>query len=98
MTIDEARGSIGAGVVYWPRPEVPAEDGTITRVGEQYVFVLYVGDRTPKATRPEDLTLLASKKAGLGVGHVWTNTLCPAYRTLNGLDCTCGAGLKGGTD
>jgi len=27
--------------------------------------------------------------AGLGVGHVWTITACPAYRTLNGSDCTC---------
>lgn len=27
--------------------------------------------------------------AGLHVGHVWTDTSCPAYRTLDGSDCTC---------
>jgi len=32
---------------------------------------------------------LASKNAGLGVGHIWTETRCPAYRTFNPADCTC---------
>lgn len=32
----------------------------------------------------------AGKDASLGVGHIWTATLCPAYRTLEGIDCTCG--------
>lgn len=27
--------------------------------------------------------------AGLGVGHIWTEVRCPAYRTLIGADCTC---------
>ena len=30
------------------------------------------------------------RKAGLGVGHVWTATSCPAYATLYPPDCTCG--------
>ncbi|HET6917235.1 MAG TPA: hypothetical protein VFH56_14170 [Acidimicrobiales bacterium] len=32
---------------------------------------------------------LAAKDASLGVGHVWTNVQCPAYRSLNPADCTC---------
>lgn len=58
MTLEQARQNIGGGVVYRPFPSAPAEDGTITRVSDSYVFVWYVGDRTPKATRAEDLTLL----------------------------------------
>lgn len=60
MTIEEARRHIGAGVVYNPRPGTydSAEDGEITAVNDRYVFVLYVGDRSAKATLPEDLTLL----------------------------------------
>lgn len=27
--------------------------------------------------------------AGLHVGHIWTETRCPAYRSGNGADCTC---------
>ena len=55
MSIDEARGRIGTGVVYRPYPGAKAEDGVITGVNEEYVLVHYVGDRAPKATRPEDL-------------------------------------------
>jgi hypothetical protein len=60
MTLEEARRHIGSGVVYKPRPGTydSAEDGEIVRVSDSYVFVLYVGDRSAKATRPEDLTLL----------------------------------------
>lgn len=54
MTLDEARAHIGAGVVYHSGHGRP-EDGEIVRVSDLYVFVLFVGDRTPKATRPEDL-------------------------------------------
>lgn len=32
---------------------------------------------------------LASKDASLGVEHVWTNTQCKAYRTLDPRDCQC---------
>ena len=62
MTLDQARARIGAGVVYRPHPDAPAEDGTITSVNDQYVFVLYAGDRTPKATPPEVLTFLMNKE------------------------------------
>lgn len=31
----------------------------------------------------------AGKDASLGVGHVWTNTSCPAYRSYDPKDCTC---------
>lgn len=30
-----------------------------------------------------------SKDASLGVGHIWTATRCPAYRSLDPTDCTC---------
>jgi len=57
MTLDEARAHIGAGVVYNPGHGRP-EDGEIVRVSDLYVFVLFVGDRTPKATPPGALTLI----------------------------------------
>jgi len=37
----------------------PREDGIISSVGEQYVFVRYKGDFFGKATDPARLTLLA---------------------------------------
>lgn len=64
MTLDEAVNHVGAGVVYQPHPDAPREDGTIVRVTDFHVFVLYAGDRTPKATRAEDLTLLAGDSRG----------------------------------
>lgn len=38
--------------------------------------------------------------ADLHAGHVWTNVDCPAYRTQDGDDCTCGgrAPTAGGTE
>lgn len=32
---------------------------------------------------------LAAQDATLGVGHVWTNVRCPAYRSYNPAECTC---------
>ena len=58
VTLDEARAHIGAGVVYNPGHGA-REDGEIVRVSDHYVFVLFVGDRTPKATPPGALALLA---------------------------------------
>lgn len=58
MTLDEARAHIGAGVVYLDGAG-QRHDGEIVRVNEHYVFVLFVGDRAPKATAPGCLTLLA---------------------------------------
>lgn len=63
ITLDEANAHIGAGVVYRPHPDARAEDGSIVRVTDFHVFVLYVGDRHPKATRPEDLTFLTPLEA-----------------------------------
>ncbi len=51
MTLDECRRAVGSGVVYVPS----REDGVITGVSTQYVFVRYSGDRHSKATLPEDL-------------------------------------------
>lgn len=50
--------SPGDGVVYRPRPGVPAEDGTVVRCNESFVFVLFVGDRAPKAVAPSMLERL----------------------------------------
>jgi hypothetical protein len=59
MTLEEARGHIGDAVVYdngstrW--------DGTIVRVGQQFVFVRYGhNDVSIAATPPDRLTLLGS--------------------------------------
>ena len=56
MTLDECRQAIGAGVVYEPK-HGPRQDGVITAVSRQYVFVRYRGDDHSMATRPQDLTL-----------------------------------------
>lgn len=66
MTLDEARQNVGAGVVYDAAPHLTRigiqhdqkEDGTISSVGDQYVFVRY-GHSSVKATPAESLTLLA---------------------------------------
>lgn len=57
MTLDEARQSIGSGVVFRGGASSEDEDGVITSVNDTYVFVRYGGDQHGKATRPEDLTL-----------------------------------------
>ena len=59
MTLDEARQNIGAGVVYEPSSGGYREDGDIVSVNDRFVFVRYVGDRSAKATSPENLTLLS---------------------------------------
>jgi hypothetical protein len=53
----------GDAVVYLPYDGATAEDGVVVRTNETYVFVLYRGDDTPKATRPEDLTLARYQEA-----------------------------------
>jgi len=50
---------VGRAVVYVPYPGAQAEDGTITSVNDDYVFVRYAGDNASKATRPEDLQWLS---------------------------------------
>lgn len=32
---------------------------------------------------------LAARDASLGVGHVWTNVMCPAYRDYDPVNCEC---------
>lgn len=56
MTLEDARGHIGDGVVY--KDEYgPFEDGTITSVNDRFVFVRYAGDVASTATKPADLVL-----------------------------------------
>jgi hypothetical protein len=55
MTIDEARGHIGEGVVY-----MPAHGDRITSVSDRFVFVRYTGCQHSKATDPADLEPLAA--------------------------------------
>ena len=58
MTLEDARLNIGRNVLY-ERPGMDEpERGVIKGVrASGYVFVLYLGDREAKATRPEDLSL-----------------------------------------
>lgn len=42
----------GDAVVYRANPGARPEDGTVVRVSDTFVFVLYRGDSTPKATSP----------------------------------------------
>jgi hypothetical protein len=64
MTLDEARECLAAAgpgavrVVYRPG-HGPAEEGVITRVTEQYVFVRYGSGIGSKATRADHLTLVS---------------------------------------
>ena len=58
MTLDEARGHIGDGVIYQPN-HGDAEEGTITSVNHRFVFVRYGSRRTSAATDPSSLSLLA---------------------------------------
>jgi len=58
VTLAQARGNIGAEVIYKPCDLCSwgREKGVITSVSAVHVFVLYAGGG-PKATRPGDLTL-----------------------------------------
>lgn len=64
MSVSTADFQPGDGVVYRPYPGGPAEDGTVVRTNEHYVFVLYAGDREPKSTLPGDLTHLRGPEDG----------------------------------
>lgn len=56
---------------------------------------VYPEDQEDGSDEPAGWTILRRKDvdparhAGLGVGHIWFNTKCPAYTTLMGVDCTC---------
>lgn len=53
--IDATEKDIGRTVIYRPLPGL-VEDGIITSIGVQFIFVRYRGDNHSKATRAEDLT------------------------------------------
>jgi hypothetical protein len=66
MTIDEARAALNRGNarVAYGHPgwcDCAPEEGEITAVRGGTVFVRYGYEQYSKATRPEDLTLLAGK-------------------------------------
>lgn len=54
ITLEQARDGIGRQVIY--RTNTVSDEGTITSVGREYVFVTYRGDMNSKATNPADLT------------------------------------------
>ena len=60
MTLKEAAENIGHKVVYTPYPGCPTtilEEGVISSVNDEYVFVRYSLGDTAAATNPEDLEL-----------------------------------------
>lgn len=61
MTLEQAQQHIGSGVVYTAPHGSKREDGVITSVGSQFVFVRYGADRVSKATHPQNLQLLAAR-------------------------------------
>jgi hypothetical protein len=65
MTIDEARKSIGRGVVYMPGKAWGNEEGVITSVNDAWVFVRYRGQfpgSPGQATKPEDIEFSGARK------------------------------------
>jgi hypothetical protein len=60
---EDAKHYLGQEVVY-KRPGVRPERGTIEGVNDAYVFVLFLGDRTAKATSAADLTFAAPGMQG----------------------------------
>jgi hypothetical protein len=65
MTLDECREIAGTlrAVCYYPFPGARPEYGEVVRCSSSAAFVLYDGDRAPKATRPEDLHLATQAPA-----------------------------------
>lgn len=59
MTLDEARERVGHKVLYRTPGGVLREEGVITSVNDQYVFVRYGSQAGSQATYPADLTPLA---------------------------------------
>ena len=61
MTLAVARHHIGHPVIFRPFPETSDddrhEDGVITAVTDQFVFVRYSGESRSKATAPDRLTV-----------------------------------------
>lgn len=75
------------------------------RLHPGYAAGFAAGKEEAKAATPKDVPgsmggsneRLGAKgdDAGLGVGHIWTNTKCPAYKSLDGKDCNCNAKTSG---
>jgi hypothetical protein len=55
IMLAEARKKIGRTVIYRAHPDATPEEGVITRVGEYYIHVRYIGEHGSKATAPADL-------------------------------------------
>lgn len=55
---EDVKHYLGQEVIY-QRPGIRPERGTIDGVNDSYVFVLYLGDRTAKATHAADLSFAA---------------------------------------
>jgi hypothetical protein len=66
LTLDQAAAHLYERVNYIPRPGADAEAGTIYRVTDFHVFVLYDGDSTPKATPAEALAFAFGEFGMLG--------------------------------
>lgn len=54
-----------------------------------FVHLTNDGDWIPPNEPTPEHYELATRDAGLGVGHVWTNIRCLAYTTYDPNDCTC---------
>jgi hypothetical protein len=67
MTLDEALKGVGRRVAYRSQGE-PDEEGVITSAGLMVAHVRYDGDTHSKATRLDDLTLIAD---GAAAGPDW---------------------------
>jgi hypothetical protein len=53
--IEATERDIGRQVIYRDRSGYKVEEGIITSMNEQYVFVRYGSETISKATRPKDL-------------------------------------------
>lgn len=51
---------VGERVVYRPYPKAKPEEGVVTSINKDFVFVRYGIDTTSKATSPKDLTHISN--------------------------------------
>jgi hypothetical protein len=68
ISLAEAKANVGSRVVYVPELDAGTapEEGTIVRINRRYVFVLYDGTTTPKATAPHLLNWAGPPRRGGG--------------------------------
>lgn len=69
ITLEQARENLRREVIYTP-PGGKPERGTIEKVTDDYVFVLYLGDRWAKATSPWMLDWAPEDEAGVPMPYV----------------------------